>query len=195
MASALGERGGRLLDAPVSGGVSGAESGELTLMVGGDASLLGQHEAVLKCFSKAIIHVGDIGAGTIAKLINNQIFLACALAVQEGFVLGAKAGLDANTLFSITRKSSARGYVGLAPLLMSRDFSAAAFKLGIARKDLAVALDAADGLGVSMPLTTAALGVYDEAVSNGRADMSFSATLLTLEQHAGAEVMKVEAAS
>jgi 3-hydroxyisobutyrate dehydrogenase-like beta-hydroxyacid dehydrogenase len=176
----------------VSGGVAGAVRGKLAVMAGGDAAAIGALAPVFEAFAARVFRVGDSGKGTIAKLVNNQIFLSAAVAVQEGFVLAAKAGLDSDTLLEIVKASSAGGYMGMAPLFFGRDFDNAMFRLSLAAKDLGVALESAGDLGVPMPTTKAAHGVYEDAIDQGLGDKVFYATLRVLEQGASAEVAKLE---
>lgn len=189
----LASAGIGLLDAPVSGGVAAAVKGRLAVLAGGDHEAIDALRPLLGAFATNIFHVGPVGAGTIAKLVNNQIFLTAAVAVQEGFVMAAKAGLDSAQLFDILKSSSAAPYVALAPLFFARNFDAAIFKLGIAAKDVAVALETAGALGVPMKVTEAALGTYRDAVDQGLGDKVFYATLESLERRAGATVAKLPA--
>ena len=192
LAERLAKAGVTFIDAPVSGGVAGAVRGKLAVMAGGDAAAIGALAPVFQAFAARVFHVGDSGKGTIAKLVNNQVFLSAAVAVQEGFVLAAKAGLDSDTLLEIVKASSAGGYMGMAPLFFGRDFDNAMFRLSLAAKDLGVALESADDLGVPMPTTKAAHGVYKDAIDQGLGDKAFYATLRALEQGASAEVAKLE---
>ena len=191
IAERLAKAGVTFIDAPVSGGVAGAVRGKLAVMAGGDAPTIAALGPVFEAFATRVFHVGDSGKGTIAKLVNNQIFLSAAVAVQEGFVMAAKAGLDADTLLEIVKASSGGGYMGMAPLFFGRDFDNAMFRLGLAAKDLNVALQSADDLGVPMPTTKAAHGVYKDAIDKGLGDKVFFATLRALEEDAGAEVAKL----
>jgi 3-hydroxyisobutyrate dehydrogenase-like beta-hydroxyacid dehydrogenase len=188
LAGAAAERGVSFLDAPVSGGKAGAEAGTLSTMVGGAPEAFEAVRPLLDCFAAKVFHVGPAGAGALAKLVNNQIFLCASVLVQEGFVLGARAGMDPADLLEILKASSAASVVGAAPMFLRRAFDDVTFKLSIAEKDVAVALDSADELGVSMPTTAAALGVYRDAIDRGLADKVFTATLLALEARAGVEV-------
>jgi hypothetical protein len=87
-----------LVDAPVSGDVTGAVEGKLTVMAGSSTAVLDALGPLLDRFAARIFHVGPTGMGTIAKLVNNQIFLSVGIAVQEGFVLAATAGPDAGLM-------------------------------------------------------------------------------------------------
>jgi 3-hydroxyisobutyrate dehydrogenase-like beta-hydroxyacid dehydrogenase len=174
--------------APVCGGVAGAVKGTLAVMAGGDAAVIETLAPLMAAFSARVFHAGAAGMGTVAKLANNQIFLTAGTAVQEGFVMAAKAGLDSTVLLEILKASSANGYVGMAPLFFGRDFDRVMFRLGLAAKDLALALESAVGLGVAMPTTRGAAEVYSDAIAKGLGDKVFYATLRALELDAGAEV-------
>lgn len=191
LARRLADAGVTFIDAPVSGGVAGAVRGKLAVMAGGDGAAIAALAPVFEAFAARVFHVGDSGKGTIAKLVNNQIFLSTAVAVQEGFVLAAKAGLDSDTLLEIVKASSAGSYMGMASLFFGRDFDNAMFRLSLAAKDLGVALESASDLGVPMPTTAAAHGVYKDAIDQGLGDKVFYATLRALETDAGAEVAKL----
>lgn len=192
LAAAAAKQGVGFLDAPVSGGALGARKGTLAVMVGGDAEALAAATPAMTAFASNIFHVGDSGMGTIAKLVNNQIFLTCAVSLQEGFVMAAKAGLDATTLLRIINKSSGGTYTGMAPMLLSRNFDSTLFQLAIAKKDLAVALQSAKALNVAMPTTEAALGVYNAAIREGLGDKVFFATQQLLEAQAGVTTERPE---
>ncbi len=120
------------VDAPVSGGRVKAVSGELSVMVGGTANDVAAIEPLLEPFAGQVFHVGPPGAGTVAKLVNNQLFLAAAVLVQEAYVLGAAAGLEPSELHRIIKASSGGPYAAMAPLLLGRDFDDVIFRLDIA---------------------------------------------------------------
>lgn len=133
---------------PVSGGRAGAIAGKLAVMVGGDQAAFITVRPLIACFGENIFHLGEAGAGTLTKLINNQIFLAASVLVQEGFVMGAKAGMDPATVLDVLKVSSAASVVGRAGLFLSRKFDADLFALAIASKDIDVALASVQDLGV-----------------------------------------------
>jgi 3-hydroxyisobutyrate dehydrogenase-like beta-hydroxyacid dehydrogenase len=176
------------VDAPVSGGRIKAESGELAVLVGGDAADVAAVEPLLQPFAGQVFHVGPSGAGTVAKLVNNQLFLAVGVLVQEAYVLGAAAGLGPSDLHGVIRASSAGPYAALAPLLLGRDFDDVIFRLDIATKDLTLAVETAAAHGVAVPVSVAALGVYRAALDAGLGDRAFHATLAEIEQRAGIEL-------
>jgi 3-hydroxyisobutyrate dehydrogenase-like beta-hydroxyacid dehydrogenase len=195
LSEATAKVGVHFVDAPVSGGVAGAVKGRLAVMAGGEAAVIARIEPILPAFSARVFHAGPAGMGTMAKLVNNQIFLTASTAVQEGFVLAAKAGFDSAQLLEILKASSAGGYVGMAPLFLNRAFDEVMFRLGLAHKDLTLALKSADDLGVPMPQTMAALATYQDAIDKGLGDKVFYATLAALEANAGTRVAKPEPAS
>jgi len=190
MADKAAAAGVHFVDAPVSGGVAGAVKGRLAVMAGGEAAVIARIEPVLAAFAARVFHAGPAGMGTMAKLVNNQIFLAAATAVQEGFVLAAKAGFESGQLLEILKASSAGGYMGMAPLFLNRAFDEVIFRLSLAHKDLSLALKSADDLGVPMPQTRAALATYQDAIDQGLGDKVFYATLQALEANAGTQVAK-----
>ena len=194
LSEAAAKSGVHFVDAPVSGGVAGAVKGRLAVMVGGEAAVIARIEPVLAAFAARVFHAGPAGMGTMAKLVNNQIFLTASAAVQEGFVLAAKAGFDSAQLLEILKASSAGGYIGMAPLFLNRAFDEVIFRLGLAHKDLSLALKSADDLGVPMPQTSAALATYQDAIDKGLGDKVFYATLQALEANAGTQVARPEPA-
>jgi 3-hydroxyisobutyrate dehydrogenase-like beta-hydroxyacid dehydrogenase len=179
------------VDAPVSGGVAGAVKGTLAVMAGGEASAVERVTPLMSAFAANVFPLGASGMGSIAKLVNNQIFLTASAAVQEGFVLAAKAGLDSARMLEILKASSAAGYVGLAPLFLRRGFDNVTFKLALAAKDLDVALQSARALGVPMPASQGAATTYHDAIAKGLGEQVFFATLRVLEEDARTEVAQL----
>jgi 3-hydroxyisobutyrate dehydrogenase-like beta-hydroxyacid dehydrogenase len=188
LAAAEARAGVALVDAPVSGGAHGARQGTLAVMASGERTAFERVQPLFDAFAKRVFFLGESGNGTLAKLVNNQIFLCAGLLLQEGFVLAAKAGLDAKTLLEVVRASSAASYAGLADLTFARSFDQAFFTLALAEKDVSLALASAQALGVPMPVTSAAHGTYARAASAGLGAKSFLATLLAIEEAAGTRV-------
>ena len=187
--AALADRQGmHYLDAPVSGGKVGATAGKLAVMVGGERIAFDAVRHLIACFGENIFYMGAAGAGTLTKLINNQIFLAASVLVQEGFVMGVKAGMDPSAVLEVLKVSSAAPVVARAPLFLSRKFESDLFALAIAAKDIEVALASAEALGAEMPMTQAASGVYQRAVAAGLSAQDFYATVKVLEATAGVTV-------
>ena len=188
LADQCSSRGVTFVDAPVSGGVARAETGTLAVLVGGDPESFEAIQPVLVAIGREILHVGPCGAGTVAKIVNNQLFLAGAVAVQEAYVLGAALGMSPTDLHHVVAASSAAPYAKLAPLLLGRAFDDVIFRLDIAAKDLHLAVASADAAGVDVPLTRAAADVYAAAVDHGDGRLVFHATLRELERRADIEL-------
>lgn len=172
------------LDAPVSGGKQAAREGRLAIMVGGERNAFETVRGLLECLAEHVFYRGPAGSGTLTKLINNQVFLCASILVQEGFVMGARAGMDPTDLLEVLMASSAAPFVARAPLTLSRRFDLGVFALDIAAKDVALALDSAGALGAAMPLTEAAHGIYQQALARGLGKEDFYATLKVLEDAA-----------
>ncbi len=187
------DRGVSFVDAPVSGGAFGASQGTLTVMASGERSAFDRVSPIMEAFASNQFYLGAPGNGTLVKLVNNAIFLCSGLVMQEGFVMAAKAGLDVEKLLEIVKKSSGSVYAGLSGLFFGRDFDSPIFKLAIASKDVSLAVESGEKLGVSMPVTRAASELYADAERDGLGSKVFFATLAALEQAAGVEVPKIEA--
>jgi 3-hydroxyisobutyrate dehydrogenase-like beta-hydroxyacid dehydrogenase len=180
--------GVRFLDAPVSGGSPAAETGTLAVMVGGDAAAFEDVRPVLQCIGDKLTHLGESGAGTLVKLVNNAVFLCGSLLFQEGLVMATKAGMDPATLVGVLQGASSAPFTGMARGLLGRRFEPALFALSLAEKDIALALSSARDLGVPMPVAAAAHQTYLEALTAGHGGQQFFATLQEIERRAGVEV-------
>jgi len=176
------KRGLMMLDAPVSGGVGGAQAGTLTFMVGGSAQAFARAQSILEKMGKTIVHAGGAGNGQAAKICNNMILAISMIAVSEGFVLAEKLGLDHQKLFDIASKSSGQcwamtsycpvpGPVPASPA--NRDY-AAGFTAAMMLKDLKLAQDAARAAGAKTELGAAAANIYSRYAASGEAGKDFS---------------------
>lgn len=169
-AERIREAGGGYLDAPVSGGVSGAESGKLSIMVGGEIETLDFVRPVLQSMGQAITLVGGVGAGQGAKLCN-QVVVACNIAaVCEGFALAGALDLDLETVRTVLAQGAAQSWMGdnLGPKMISGDDSAG-FRIALQVKDLGLALEAAKSESVPLPATSVVNSLYLEAMAHGEA--------------------------
>ena len=175
VASAAEAKGLPMIDAPVSGGVSGAQAATLTFMVGGSESAFAQAKPLLEAMGKTIVHAGGSGNGQAAKICNNMILGVSMIAVSEAFLLAEKLGLDAQKLFDISSKSSGQcwsmtsycpvpGPVPTSPA--NRDYQAG-FTAAMMLKDLQLAQDAARGSAVATPMGAGAAAVYERFVQDG----------------------------
>jgi 3-hydroxyisobutyrate dehydrogenase-like beta-hydroxyacid dehydrogenase len=142
-------RGIAMLEAPVSGGTARAKDGTIVIMVGGDAPVYEQQLPLLKSFSGEVIHVGDVGMGSTAKLINNMLAFCNSAAAAEALMIGKRAGIDLLKLDAVIRNASgmSSGYANMATKALKGDFGPT-FALDLAHKDLRLALEMADRLGV-----------------------------------------------
>jgi 3-hydroxyisobutyrate dehydrogenase-like beta-hydroxyacid dehydrogenase len=153
VAAELAKRGITMLDAPVSGSPSGAEAGTLSVMVGGDRAAFDEHLPLLRSFGANPIHLGELGSGLVAKLVNNLLALCGVVAAAEGLMLGAAAGVDPAKLDEAIRASSGDSiaYRALADRALTGDYSPA-FALDLAYKDIHLALELADEKSVPTPM-------------------------------------------
>ena len=188
MAGIAAEHGIRYLDAPVSGGVAGAGAATLAIMVGGDKEAFETVRPMLEAIGKNIFHLGDVGAGCVAKLVNNLIGLGTAHLINEALVAGVKAGVDARSLYEVMNVSSAKAYVQSVPRLLERTFDVAPFTLKLATKDIGLAVTMGRELGVPMPAAAATEQAMLGAQAIGLGPMAMNASLLWLESLAGIEV-------
>jgi 3-hydroxyisobutyrate dehydrogenase len=185
VAVAAGENGLVMVDAPVSGGVSGAQAGTLTFMVGGPEAAFEQARPILKAMGRTIVHAGGSGNGQAAKICNNMILGVSMIAVSEAFLLAEKLGLDAQSLFDIASKSSGQCWSmtsycpvpGLVPSSPANRGYEAGFTAAMMLKDLKLAAAAARGANAATPLGAAAAELYDAFAGHGHAGEDFSAII------------------
>ena len=134
LAALEAQHGVTYIDAPVTGGVTGAEAGTLTVLGSGDEQAFERVRPLLDAIGANVFHLGEAGTGCLFKLINNVIILCGNQIVQEALVLGVKAGLDPENLSEKLRLGTARPYMGLAPYLLGRRFENPSFTLKLAEK-------------------------------------------------------------
>jgi 3-hydroxyisobutyrate dehydrogenase-like beta-hydroxyacid dehydrogenase len=180
-------RGIEFLDAPVSGGVSGARSGTLTVMVGGEERVLERCRPILEVVGRRIFHLGPVGSGSLAKLVNQAITTVTYAVVAEALVLGAKGGLSPPLLLEVLSASSARSRVleQAGPAILGGRFEAD-FTLDLAMKDLRLAIETARTLGVALNTVEGAWTAYERAKAQGLGGLDHSALVLPVEREAGA---------
>jgi len=183
MANALAPKGGRFIDAPVSGGSVGAEAGTLAIMVGGKAADLEEARPALSAMGANIIHVGDVGAGEAVKLCNNLIAGVAAVAVAEAFRIGEGFGVDPRILTEVIAKSSGNTWImqnahpvpGIVEKAPSSRGYAPGFMTDLMAKDLALAVNAARELRVPVFVSPVAQQLLRLASSQGLAREDFTA--------------------
>lgn len=178
VAAACKERGVRFLDAPVTGGDWGAREGNLVFMIGGDAETLREVEPILGVMGKKWFHLGPNGAGQTIKLAMNAILALQVGAMAEAIGLVMKAGLKGEQLLEVLQASMARsGLLDLkTPLMLKGDYKPS-FPLRLMHKDLGLALDLANQLGVALPTTAAAREVYSYVKGEAKEDLDYSAVM------------------
>ena len=178
IAAACRERGVRFLDAPVTGGDWGAREGNLVFMIGGDAATFEDVEPVLAVMGKRFFHLGPNGAGQTIKLAMNAILALEVGAVAEAIGLVTKAGLAGEQLLEVLQSSMGRsGLLDLkTPLMLKGDFKPS-FPLRLMHKDLGLALDLANQLGVALPTTAAVREVYNHVKGEATQDVDYSAVI------------------
>jgi 3-hydroxyisobutyrate dehydrogenase-like beta-hydroxyacid dehydrogenase len=186
--AALAQRGIAVLDAPVSGGAAGAAAGTLAVMVSGARSAFERVEPVLHIFGSRTRYVGtEIGQGQILKLVNNLLCATTFVATCEAMVFGSKAGLDPKILLDVINSSSGRSFS--SEVLIGRHVIDGAFDFGfrteLMQKDVRLALDEAEALGVTMLTSAAARQIWSYAVAHGLEGRDFTRIITVLEEWGG----------
>jgi 3-hydroxyisobutyrate dehydrogenase len=182
------ERGVHFLEAPVSGGVSGARAATLAVMVGGDAAILERARPVLRAIGPNIFHVGPVGAGNTVKAINNMMACVNSLAMMEGLVLGRKAGLDPTTIYEVVKASSggSKALERIQSAIIPRNF-APGFKVQLMNKDLETFTTIAKELHVPISFANVAQRYQQAALAAGLGDQDTSVAVTIIEKLAGLE--------
>ncbi len=181
-------RGHAMIDAPVSGGTAGAAAGTLTFIVGGEAATLDRARPVLQAMGRNIFHMGGAGAGQVAKLCNNMALGVIMAVTGEAIALGAAHGLDAKVLSQMMAVSTSRswatevcnpwpGVLENAPA--SRGYTGG-FGSDLMLKDLGLAVEAALGVGATIPLGEMARNLYAMNRQAGRGGLDFSSVVKVL---------------
>jgi 3-hydroxyisobutyrate dehydrogenase-like beta-hydroxyacid dehydrogenase len=169
-------RGVEFLDAPVTGGTWGAEKGELVFMVGGEAATLKRVEPVLAAMGKKWFHLGPHGAGQTVKVAMNLILALQVQALAEALALVIGAGVPGENLVAVLQASMARAAVleVKAPMILKRDYTPS-FPLRLMHKDLGLALDLANQIGVPLPACAAARETYSAVKGESKEDLDYAA--------------------
>jgi 3-hydroxyisobutyrate dehydrogenase-like beta-hydroxyacid dehydrogenase len=190
----LNKGGGRVLDAPVSGGTPAAANGTLTIMVGGDAALLEECRPLLATMGTNIVHVGGVGQGKVVKIVNQAMAAIHLLAMGEAFALGIKCGADPQVLYDVVKASS--GYSKMMDLrfpgFLSEGTFEPGFKLDLMKKDLNLAVDSAQGLGLPLMFASLAAQVFSAASTAGKGERDFAAAAEFLASLSGATLQSVQ---
>ena len=185
-------KGAHVLDAPVSGGKSGAQSRNLAVMVGGEREIFDRMKPLLDAFGDKVFYAGSIGAGSVAKLVHNMIGHGVRQAIAEGLTLGVKAGVEPEPLWECVRRGAVGRmsalHEGIVRTVFQGEFEPASFALGLSRKDIGLATDLGREFNVPMPVANLAEQIAIEAMNRGWGEMDSSVTFLLQEEHADVEV-------
>jgi 3-hydroxyisobutyrate dehydrogenase-like beta-hydroxyacid dehydrogenase len=191
VAEGLAPRGVTALDAPVSGGVAGAEAGTLSVMAAGDRAAFDRVRPVLEVIGSNTVLVGEkVGLGQTLKLVNNLLAATTWAAACEALAMGAKAGLDPELMVNVINKSSGRSFpterFAAGPVLTRRfNFG---FRMELMAKDMRLALQEAEALGLVMPTSRAAQTLYGLAMAGGGAKGDVSELVKVTEDWASVEI-------
>ena len=182
-------RGYTMVDAPVSGGIAAAASGNLTFMVGGSDEAFDRAKPFIEPMAKAVIHAGAAGAGQAAKICNNMILGATMAATCEAFVLAQKLGLDPQVFFDISSKASGQSWSmtsyapvpGVGPDTPADHDYEGGFAAALMLKDLKLAADAARSVGAYTPMGGEAEELYQRFVDRGGGSKDFSGIIKMID--------------
>jgi 3-hydroxyisobutyrate dehydrogenase-like beta-hydroxyacid dehydrogenase len=186
--SAIRERGAGVLDAPVSGSVALAESGKLTLMVGGEAESLDRARPVLEAYGATIFHMGPLGSGAAMKLAVNTVIFGLNEALAEGLVLAERAGVARERAYDVLAASAVGApFVGYKRgAFLNPDGTVPAFTADLAAKDLRLIAELAETVGLAMPQAATNLAVIDAVIAAGDGERDFSEVAGHLREGRGA---------
>ena len=184
--------GAHVVDAPVSGGVQGADKGTLAVMVGGAPEIVERVRPLLDVLGASVLHVGGVGSGTVAKLVHNAISMTTRIVIQEGMALAVKAGVDPNVMLDVLRDASFGKQLVLTDhipdLVLKGDFDHPRFSLGLSHKDVSLALELAREMDVPMAMADMAIEEIQRGIDRGWADRDNLVTFLLAEERAGVEI-------
>lgn len=185
-AARVSEKGCDYLDAPVSGGEVGAKNAALSIMVGGKTEAFARVKPLFDLMGKTVTHVGEAGAGQVAKVANQIIVALTIEAVAEGLLFASKAGADpAKVRQAITGGLATSRILELHGERMIKRTFDPGFRIRLHQKDLNLALEGARSLGMALPATALAQQLFSACVANGGADADHSAMVRALELMGG----------
>ncbi|QHN49204.1 NAD(P)-dependent oxidoreductase [Geobacillus stearothermophilus] len=194
VARRAGERGVAYLDAPVSGGPEGAEQGALTIMVGGAKEAWEQVRPLLQALGKTVEYLGESGAGSAAKVINQYLVAVHSVAAAEAMVAGVAYGLDAGKLYRLLKESYGDSRMlrrHMEQFVLPRQFTPGG-AVKYVHKDVRLANELMDEIGLGRRLGMQAEEAFAEAVAAGLADLDMSAVIQPLEQRVKVTVEETE---
>jgi 3-hydroxyisobutyrate dehydrogenase len=187
----LKAKGIHLLDAPVSGGPKGAQTGKLAIWVGGEKMIFEKFKPILEKIGDQPFYVGPIGAGTVAKLAHNCASFTVQAALAEVFTLGVKAGVEPLALFRALRQGATgrkRTFDRLAEHFLPGVYDPPAFTVRLAHKDMTLALEMARECGVPLRVGEIAFEELDEAMKRGWSERDCRVAMTLQEERAAVSV-------
>src|SRR6266540_5399372 len=186
------QKGAYVLDAPVSGGKTGAATRNLAGMVGGERSIYERIKPILDAFGDKVFYAGSIGAGSVCKLMHNMIGHGIRQAIAEGLTFGVKAGVEPEALWKCVRRGAGGRmsglHEGLPRTVFRGQFEPASFTLVLSRKDIALATELGREYNVPMPVANIVEQIAIQAMNQGWGDKDSSIAFLLQEEAAGVEV-------
>jgi 3-hydroxyisobutyrate dehydrogenase len=185
------EKGISMLDAPVSGGPQGANSGKLALLVGGDKAVFDRFKPVLDAIGDQVLYIGEIGAGSVAKLVHNCAGYMIQTALAEVFTLGVKAGVDPLELWAAVRQCALgrqRSFDRLGKQFLQGSYDPPDFALKLAHKAVTLATELGRELGVPMRIGNLTHAELTEALNRGWGHRDSRVPMLLQEERAGVEI-------
>src|SRR5271165_7086604 len=188
---AFAAKGAHMLDAPVSGGPSGAASRKMAIWVGGDEAAYDRHKAVLDAMGDRAAYIGPIGTATVAKLVHNMSGYAITCALAETFTMGVKAGVEPLALWQAVRQGAAGRrftFDALIDQFLPGTYDPPAFALKLAHKDVVLANALGRELGLPMRMCNLALAEMTEAMARGWGGRDSRAVMLLEQERAGVEI-------
>ena len=191
------EKGIHMLDAPVSGGPKGAQSGKMALLVGGDRAVFDQYRKVLDAIGDQVFYIGNSGDGTVAKLVHNASGYAVQAAISELMTLGVKAGVEPVALWTALRQCAlgrVRTFDRMGNQFMQHKFDPPDFALKLAHKDVTLATELAREIGVPMKIANITHAEMTEAMNRGWGNLDSRSFLMLQKERAGVEIQVPAAA-
>lgn len=178
-----------MIDAPVSGGVTGADAGTLTFMCGGDKNTFEKAKPILQCMGKNIIHCGNAGLGQVTKICNNMLAGINALAASEAMVMGERLGVSRQTLYDVISTSTGRSYIfensnpmsGVCTNSPANNDFKPGFMAKLMLKDLRLSQAAAQSASTSTPLGAVATAAFQQLIENGHGDADTSSIIKVID--------------
>jgi 3-hydroxyisobutyrate dehydrogenase-like beta-hydroxyacid dehydrogenase len=183
LAAEAARRDAGFLDAPVSGGQAGAENGQLSVMVGGEEAHFEVALPVMDCYAKAVTLIGETGSGQLAKMVNQICIAGVVQGLAEGLAFAKRAGIDPALLIEAIGKGAAQSWQmdNRWQTMIDGEFDFG-FAVDWMRKDLAIALDEAERLGIELDMTKLVDGYYAEVQAMGGSRWDTSSLIARLDR-------------